>query len=597
MTRAAMRSVALLLAALVLTALVLTACDQAPQGTASDGAPPATLDAQAAAVATYEGGRVTLADVQRRVAQDLRAGRVRADCAAPRMNLDALVGCYRQVAEDLAMERLVLSEVADLDAATGEPGEEYDRLPRRTLLAAYLRRLPEGVEVADDRIDARYQADPARYRRPGAATLWNIFRRHEDPARPQATLALLESLRQRFRDGETFASLARGHSHSETRLRDGRVGRVSEGQLPKALEDVVFALDSGDVSAPVKVSGGAVLLHVTEVLAPAQLSLGEVRERFRHELLAEDTDRRVAEQVAALRPPQGALVLDGEALDEALAAKAQDRPILEIGLYRLTAAELRRLAGAGPAGPTGPAQAAQRSALLRDAYQRERRMALLLRHVLESDQPAARAARQAAVAQVVDRRVRAQMWRLVDAQPERLRAFHADNRSHYQSPLRFKLHSLDLPFGADPPGQMRRLERLAQELAAGRTSLNAAAGRSGGAVTDHGWLDFEALDGVFPNKAESYILQTEAGGFTLPYQQDEALHLLWVEQREEPRPLPYADVRDQGRLDYFDRFEDQLYGEARGRWLGDAGLAFAEQAGRGLLAPPGATQAGTLPDP
>ena len=90
--------------------------------------------------------------------------------------------------------------------------------------------------------------------------MWNLFRRHRNTEKPEDTTAFLLEIKARVEAGETFQSLARQFSDSETRLRDGLVGRVSEGDLPARLEEIAFDLDTGQVSQPIPVRGGAVLL-------------------------------------------------------------------------------------------------------------------------------------------------------------------------------------------------------------------------------------------------------------------------------------------------------------------------------------------------
>ncbi len=66
------------------------------------------------------------------------------------------------------------------------------------------------------------------------------------------------------------------------------------------------------------------------------------------------------------------------------------------------------------------------------------------------------------------------MEELVDADPEKLRAFFEDNRPHYQSPLRFKVRLWDLPFDDDPPQQLAQMEKLRDALAAGNARVQKA---------------------------------------------------------------------------------------------------------------------------
>ncbi|QYM94492.1 nitrogen fixation protein NifM [Dickeya ananatis] len=75
-------------------------------------------------------------------------------------------------------------------------------------------------------------------------------------------------LRQLRADPDGFASLAQRHSHCPTALDGGLLGWVSRGLLFSALEDSLFALAAGELSAPVETELGLHLLRC-EAIRPA----------------------------------------------------------------------------------------------------------------------------------------------------------------------------------------------------------------------------------------------------------------------------------------------------------------------------------------
>ena len=66
------------------------------------------------------------------------------------------------------------------------------------------------------------------------------------------------------RRGSPSPELARANSDSETRANDGQVGWVDRGAMAPQLDRVVFSLKEGEVSEPVAVPSGAVLLYARE---------------------------------------------------------------------------------------------------------------------------------------------------------------------------------------------------------------------------------------------------------------------------------------------------------------------------------------------
>ena len=554
--------------------------------------PPETVVPPADAVATWSGGFLSLPEVESAFAE----ARSRACSRARRGGgLEELVPCYRELAEEQVLERLVLSEVEDVDAAIADL-ENYKQLRRQAFLEAFTLRLSDQVEIDDGEIEAHFEAHREDYRRPGTVNLANIFRRHDDPARPEDTLKFLRALKERFEAGETFDALAREASHSETRLRGGEVGQVREGELPARLEKIAFGLGDGEVSDPIRVRDGAVLLHVRGVVEGVEPSLAGAQERIRRELAAKRVENMVSERAAVQEPPPDALVLELEELIEALDRGDPEGVVLEIDGDRLQAGDFRRLArlGARQAGELAEAARDRLAELYLD--QKEQRL-LALGLVESADSELADAAkerlRRVAISQLVDERLQGDMEQQIEE--ETLRGYFEDNRHHYQSPLRFNLRVWNVPFGDDPPAQQRRMEALRERLVAGELDLTAATAELAGGIDDLGWREFDSLTEDIPGKARTYLMEVEVGGFSAPYQQDDALHLIQLVEREEPRPLAYEEAAARVRTDYLVRFGQELYRRVAEERLDAVEFAFAEEVVRRLLTGPG--EETLLPEP
>ena len=460
----------------------------------------------------------------------------------------------------------------------------------------FQRRLSRETEVSDQEIEAHFEANRERYRRPRTLTLWNIFRRHENPAQPKQTHAVLRDLKKRFLAGETFAALAREYSQSETRLRDGLVGSIQEGRLPARLERVAFALADGEVSDPAPVAGGAVLLHVRHSVEGGPPNVDEVHGRIRQEILAQKVQKQVKQRIADRELPAEAIVLAPEELVAALDAEDEDQVVLAIDHTKITAKEFRGRARLAPSVRADSLDEEARKALL-DSYQ-----ALLTPHLLflelldsadsELREGAEERLRTDGTLRLVDEHIRTEIARVADSDPALMRLHYEDNRPHYQSPLRFKLQVLDIPFSDNPPGQLAQLERLRESLLKGELSPAEAAERMGGTFRDLDWVPFDSLAEVVPDKALKYLLQVDkqadgvkTSGFSVPYQQDQAIHLLWLEERQEPKSQDYEEVKERVREDYLLRFQQELSAQVIKDRLEASEFVFDEEAVRRLLVP------------
>lgn len=400
----------------------------------------------------------------------------------------------------------------------------------------------------------------------------------------------LRSIRQRYLNGETFDSLARTYSHSETRLRGGLVGLVHQGQLPQRLETVAFALRDGEVSEPVLVRDGAVLLQVRNLVAAVDYSLQSVREQISNELIAQRVQEITAERVARLTIPQGSIILSSDELTQALVGDDQDRVVLAVAGEPLTVQQLRQRVGLHAAAEVTDLDESQMARALQ-VYEEQKTNRLLLYDLLQTRDPellqqVTDRLHDVGAMRLVDSMLLEEMGQLVDSNPDELHRYWEDNRHLYQTPLRFKAQVWSVPFDDDPPRQLRRMEELQERLIDGQLDITGAVTQLGGNVADLGWQELPALREKLPPKALTYLLEIGASGFSPVYQQDNALHLLRLEERREPETQEYEVVKDRVRSDYLTRFQEQLYHQILQQRLEAADFVFDEQAARRLLEPP-----------
>ncbi len=82
------------------------------------------------------------------------------------------------------------------------------------------------------------------------------------------------------------------------------------------------------------------------------------------------------------------------------------------------------------------------------------------------------------------------------------------------------------------------------------------------------------------------MLDLDGTGFTVPFYHGGRLHLTWVEDREEPRPLTFEQSESRVRQDYFDRFQQPLYRELVAEILAEEEFQFFEETVRRALSLP-----------
>ncbi len=88
-------------------------------------------------------------------------------------------------------------------------------------------------------------------------------------AQRDSVRALAEELRDRARDGESFAELAQRHSQDPgSARRGGDLGEFGRGEMVPAFEEAAFALEPGQVSEPVESPFGLHVIKVEERTEP-----------------------------------------------------------------------------------------------------------------------------------------------------------------------------------------------------------------------------------------------------------------------------------------------------------------------------------------
>ena len=153
-----------------------------------------------------------------------------------------------------------------------------------------------------DRVKKFYEENAARYDQQRKLKARHILVRvapnapagEEEAARRRA-----EALAARVQKGEDFGKVAREASDDEnTKAAGGELGYVAEGLVEKPFSDAAFALEKGQVSAPVRTRAGFELVQAEEVVPAKKVSLDEARLDIARELLGQEKGKKLAEERA-----------------------------------------------------------------------------------------------------------------------------------------------------------------------------------------------------------------------------------------------------------------------------------------------------------
>lgn len=172
------------------------------------------------------------------------------------------------------------------------------------------------VDVSDEEIRSFYEANARQYfTSPERVHLRHIlFKAAED-----ADERLVEEARVKAENviadlgkGKDFAALARSRSEGPTGSQGGDLGWVGRGEMVPAFEEAAFALEAGEVSAPVRTPFGWHVIKAEAREAATVKPLVDVKKEIR-DLLAEE---KGGELVNDLLDEAQDMILAGESLQQ-----------------------------------------------------------------------------------------------------------------------------------------------------------------------------------------------------------------------------------------------------------------------------------------
>lgn len=159
--------------------------------------------------------------------------------------------------------------------------------------------LEDQVDISESDIKTRYQIQVEDLKSQANDTVTaSMILLEPSPARDdKATLALANELKQRLSSGENFAALASEYSEDvESATKGGDLGVVEAGFLGEAFDDALASLEKEEVSHPLLLDFGVVLIKRTaddEIKIP---SLADMRDELVQELKESFADPLFVEQ-------------------------------------------------------------------------------------------------------------------------------------------------------------------------------------------------------------------------------------------------------------------------------------------------------------
>ncbi len=248
------------------------------------GTPSVTMEVELppdAVVATVGGKPVTYGELQ-----------VLLRALAPQMAQQALADRKKLVEQYGLLRRLVelaLEQKLDQRSPYME-GIAYNRM--QLLYQAVIKEKFAQITIAPEEAQKFYEANKDRYAQARVKVIYISFTNSPPPQTdPAAKKPLTEAeakakaddVRARLSSGADFVALVKEHSEDPTSAaKDGDFGTIRRSdKIPEEIQQVIFSLKAGQVSAPVRQPNGLYLFRVEEV---STQTLDEVKKSIQDEL-------------------------------------------------------------------------------------------------------------------------------------------------------------------------------------------------------------------------------------------------------------------------------------------------------------------------
>lgn len=178
------------------------------------------------------------------------------------LSMDQLKSVFAKGDVDMATFRGQLAaQIAWSKAVDGQYGDEVHIQPQQ--VDAEMKRLQQGADKTHFRVS-------------------EIFEAVDSPEQDAQVLKNMQGLLAQIREGAPFDAVARQFSQNPTAASGGDIGTVQQGQLVPELDGAVQKMKPGDVSEPIKASGGYYLLLLRARYEPAGTKVPDTQQADEH---------------------------------------------------------------------------------------------------------------------------------------------------------------------------------------------------------------------------------------------------------------------------------------------------------------------------
>lgn len=159
----------------------------------------------------------------------------------------------------------------------------------------------ESIQIDEEELIAAYEADKAVSSLEEQRDSRHILLQINDQRTEEEALFEIAVLRARIESGEDFAAVAEEASEDPgSAAQGGELGPVGKGSFAPEFEEALWALESGELSAPVLTDFGYHLIQLNDIVINEYPVFAELRDQIEEQLRRDEAARLFLDQVREL---------------------------------------------------------------------------------------------------------------------------------------------------------------------------------------------------------------------------------------------------------------------------------------------------------
>jgi foldase protein PrsA len=172
----------------------------------------------------------------------------------------------------------------------------------RLLTERIFKEVTKDVKVSDEDVSAFYDENKTQFQTPESRDVRHILISCDKPAACRKAKQKADDLYGQIKAGADFATLAKKESDDPSSAAQGGKFTAEKGATVPPFDKAVFALETGELSKPVKTQFGWHIILATSAIKPESTRpLAEVEKDIRQQLLDQKKNDAMNKWVAALK--------------------------------------------------------------------------------------------------------------------------------------------------------------------------------------------------------------------------------------------------------------------------------------------------------